>query len=57
MRAQPVMRAVSMGYMAKDAAAESIPQIDLDPQAQTVHAVVEARFTISEPTALRDPVD
>ncbi len=30
------------------------PTIDLDPQVQSVHAAIEARFTISEPTALRD---
>ena len=30
------------------------PAVDLDPQVQTVHAAIEARFTISEPTALRD---
>jgi len=28
------------------------PAVDLDPQVQTVHAAIEARFTISEPTAL-----
>jgi uncharacterized protein YggE len=56
MRAQPVMRAVPLGYHAMDAA-ESAPQLDLDPQQQTVHAVVEARFAISEPTALREPAD
>ncbi|HTF08260.1 MAG TPA: SIMPL domain-containing protein, partial [Asanoa sp.] len=31
-----------------------VPAIDLDPQVQSVHAAIEARFTISEPTALRD---
>jgi hypothetical protein len=55
MRPQPMM--ASRMAFAKDAAAESIPQIDLDPQPQSVHAAVEARFTISEPTALREPVD
>ena len=25
-----------------------LPSIDLDPQVQTVHAAIEARFTISE---------
>jgi uncharacterized protein len=48
MRAQPVM-ASRMAY-AKDAALESAPQIDLDPQLQSVHAAVEARFAISEPS-------
>jgi uncharacterized protein YggE len=28
------------------------PQLELDPQRQTVHAAVEARFAISEPTVL-----
>ncbi|MEV4537265.1 SIMPL domain-containing protein [Asanoa sp. NPDC049518] len=28
------------------------PVVDLDPQMQTVHAAIEARFTISEPTVL-----
>jgi uncharacterized protein YggE len=32
-----------------------VPAIDLDPQVQTVQAAVEARFTISEPAALREP--
>ncbi|HEX6968277.1 MAG TPA: SIMPL domain-containing protein [Micromonosporaceae bacterium] len=30
------------------------PQLDLDPQQQTVRAGVEARFTISQPTILAD---
>jgi uncharacterized protein len=34
---------------------EAGPQLDLDPQVQTVHASVEARFAISEPTALGEP--
>ncbi|MEV4617928.1 SIMPL domain-containing protein [Asanoa sp. NPDC049573] len=38
----------------RDAAAGGVPTIDLDPQVQSVHAAIEARFTISEPTALRD---
>jgi uncharacterized protein YggE len=28
------------------------PQLELDPQRQTVHAAIEARFAISEPTVL-----
>jgi uncharacterized protein YggE len=28
---------------------ETVPHLELDPQPQTVHAVVRARFTISEP--------
>jgi len=35
----------------------SAPQIDLDPQRQSVHASIEARFTISEPTILAAPLD
>jgi uncharacterized protein YggE len=31
------------------------PELDLDPQQQTVRASVEARFTISEPTVLCEP--
>ncbi|HEX7745765.1 MAG TPA: SIMPL domain-containing protein [Micromonosporaceae bacterium] len=34
---------------------EAGPQLDLDPQVQTVHASVEARFAISEPTVLAEP--
>jgi uncharacterized protein len=30
------------------------PQLNLDPQRQTVRAQIEARFAISEPTTLRD---
>jgi uncharacterized protein YggE len=35
---------------------EDEPQLDLEPQRQQVHAAVEARFLISEPTVLSDPV-
>lgn len=46
---QPVtmMRA---GYAVDAESAGGPPRLDLDPQPQTVHAGVEARFTISEPT-------
>jgi uncharacterized protein len=45
---QPMMaRAVQLSG---SAGAEAAPQLDLDPQVQTVHASVEARFSISEPT-------
>jgi uncharacterized protein YggE len=59
MRPQPMMasRAMSVGFKTRDMAAEAAPEIDLDPQAQTVHSAVEARFSISEPTALAEPVD
>jgi uncharacterized protein len=33
------------------------PQLDLDPQQQTVRASVEARFTITEPMILADGID
>jgi uncharacterized protein len=33
------------------------PELDLDPQVQTVHATVAARFAISEPAALAGPSD
>ncbi|MFV2020376.1 SIMPL domain-containing protein [Micromonospora sp. LOL_023] len=53
---QPMMvRGGGHGFAAMDLAAESTPQLDLDPQVQTVHAVVEARFTISAPAALGRP--
>ncbi|MEV4757725.1 SIMPL domain-containing protein [Micromonospora sp. NPDC049559] len=45
----PSMNRVGYGVsmMAESAAA---PELELDPQVQTVHASVEARFTISTPT-------
>nr|MDT0661695.1 SIMPL domain-containing protein [Micromonospora sp. DSM 115978] len=46
--AQPVtMTRMSYALGARDAGQP--PELDLDPQPQTVHASVEARFTISEP--------
>jgi uncharacterized protein len=33
------------------------PHLDLDPQRQSIHASIEARFTISEPTILAAPLD
>jgi uncharacterized protein YggE len=49
----PMMgRAVPLGGLAAE---EAAPQLDLDPQVQTVHASVEARFSISEPTVLGEP--
>ncbi|HEY3009287.1 MAG TPA: SIMPL domain-containing protein [Micromonosporaceae bacterium] len=52
--AQPVVRQVQMGRaMAfRDASTEMGPELDLDPQQQTVHANIEARFTITQPTKL-----
>jgi uncharacterized protein YggE len=33
------------------------PQLSLDPQRQHIHASIEARFAISEPTVLAEPLD
>ncbi|MEV0391527.1 SIMPL domain-containing protein [Polymorphospora rubra] len=54
---QPVMTraAYQLGAMAKDSGGP--PDLDLDPQVQTVQASVEARFSISPPTVLADPAD
>lgn len=53
--AQPMYaRAVSLGGGMEDASA---PSLDLDPQVQTAQAAIEARFVISSPSALEDPVD
>ncbi len=35
----------------------AMPELDLDPQLQQIQAQVEARFSISEPTALAEPLD
>jgi uncharacterized protein YggE len=56
MRPQPMMARAAMSFAA-DSREASVPEIDLDPQPQTVHAAVEARFEISIPTALEEPVD
>jgi uncharacterized protein len=48
------MRAFAVGFRGGE---EAAPQLDLDPQVQTVQASVEARFSISEPTALGKPGD
>lgn len=50
--AEPRSRMLAMA-----AAQASTPRIDLDPQRQSVHASIEARFTISEPTILAAPLD
>jgi len=51
--ARPMMgRAVSTGFSAGEAPP---PRLDLDPELQTVHAIVEARFAMSEPTVLAEP--
>jgi uncharacterized protein YggE len=46
------MMAPAAYAMAAPAGEAGPPQLDLDPQVQTVMASVEARFAISEPTAL-----
>jgi hypothetical protein len=44
--------------MARDGASYcGSPQLDLDPQRQQITAQIEARFTITAPPALADPVD
>lgn len=50
MTQQPMVmtRAAAYTFGAQEAA-DGPPQLDLDPQPQTVHAAVEARFLISEP--------
>ncbi|MEV0713651.1 SIMPL domain-containing protein [Asanoa sp. NPDC050611] len=50
MRPQPMF---ARAGMERDAAL-SVPSIDLDPQVQTVHAAIEARFTISAPSVLSE---
>lgn len=51
----------AMRSMAKTAslseAGYGSPELNLDPQAQLVSAQIEARFTITEPLVLADPVD
>ena len=54
MQLQPLMARAAFGMESADA---GMPSIDLDPQVQTVHATIEARFRISTPTAISDPVD
>jgi uncharacterized protein YggE len=44
---QPMTR-VAYGFAA-EAGSDGPPELDLDPQVQTVHASIEARFAISEP--------
>lgn len=39
------------------AAPGGTPELNLDPERQQVHAEIEGRFTISEPTAVLDPID
>ncbi|MFK3982964.1 SIMPL domain-containing protein [Micromonospora sp. NPDC050397] len=51
---RPMMMVGAASFRAKGAI-DSVPELELDPQVQTVQAVVEARFTISEPTVLAEP--
>ncbi|KAB1139986.1 SIMPL domain-containing protein [Micromonospora sp. DT46] len=44
---QPMMS--RMAYAMGDGAESGPPELELDPQPQTVHAAVQARFAISEP--------
>ncbi|RKR88475.1 hypothetical protein BDK92_2803 [Micromonospora pisi] len=46
----------AQGFRSKGAM-DSVPDLDLDPQVQTIQAAIEARFTISEPTVLAEPRD
>jgi hypothetical protein len=50
-------RAEMMQMRSFAAAGSAPPELDLEPQRQQVRATIEARFTISEPTVLSDPVD
>lgn len=54
-----MVHAVPMAMrMAHDGASYAgVPELNLDPQRQQVTAQIEARFTISDPTVLADPVD
>jgi uncharacterized protein YggE len=49
-------RAMHFGARATSLA-DGSPELDLDPPAQQISAQVEARFAISEPTALAEPLD
>lgn len=53
---QPMMTRASYG-LAAHGKEDGPPELDLDPQVQTVHAGVAARFEISEPSVLAEPVD
>jgi uncharacterized protein YggE len=55
-RAPQPLAAAPMMRLAAGVAADT-PQLDLEPARQTVYAQVEARFAITEPTALAEPVD
>jgi uncharacterized protein YggE len=56
---QPVMmmRTASAETFGTRAKADTPPELDLDPQVQTIQASVEAQFAISEPTVLAESRD
>jgi uncharacterized protein YggE len=56
-RHQPMMMVGSAQSFGAKGAMDNAPELDLDPQVQTIQASVEARFTISEPTVLAEPRD
>ena len=53
---QPMMTRAAYGITA-GAEEAGRPELDLDPQVQTVQASVQARFVISRPSLLVEPVD
>lgn len=55
MRPQPMFARAAV--FDAESARSDVPAIDLDPQVQTVQAAIDARFVISPPTAIDDPVD
>jgi uncharacterized protein YggE len=58
MSTHSLTRPLGMAPLAYRAAAPgSLPQLDLEPQRQQITAAIEARFLISDPTALSDPAD
>ncbi|MEV1285739.1 SIMPL domain-containing protein [Micromonospora sp. NPDC049679] len=52
---QPMMRTVAYGATGAEWGGAAVPELQLDPQVQTVQTAVEARFAISEPTAVTRP--
>jgi uncharacterized protein YggE len=51
---QPMMRTVAYGATDAEWGGAAVPELQLDPQVQTVQTAVEARFAISEPTAVTE---
>ncbi|WP_329104277.1 SIMPL domain-containing protein [Micromonospora sp. NBC_01699] len=54
---RPMMMVGSTQNFRAKGAMDGVPELDLDPQMQSIQASVEARFTISEPTVLAQPRD